>query len=108
MKLTPTQRGALLAEYESGADPLSVLAERWGVSMTTLNNYRRSAGLSGRAVVNRDLVPVELVDASVKILPVYPVRLVSRPGEAEREARFERWRQNDIDETEFGGDDGRS
>lgn|GEM_PF-6041929 len=81
MKLTPTQRDAMLAEYESGEISLDVLAERWGVSLSTINTYRRRAGLSGRAVVNRNLIPVEPVNVSVHVLPVYPVRLVSRPGE---------------------------
>lgn len=80
-RLSPEERDALLLEYEAREEPLDTLARRYGVSRETINRYRREAGLSGRASLKLEVQPV---DMSVHLLPVYPVRLVSRPGKKGR------------------------
>lgn len=80
MRLTPEARAQMLAEYQTGTDTVRVIAERYGVSPVTVAVQRRRAGVPGRGPSRRSqLVPVEVVAEMAQLLPVYPVRLVSRP-----------------------------
>lgn len=77
MKLTPEARAEMLVEYQRGARPAD-LSARYGVSLALVHYYRRNAGITTHRARGGG-VPV-LVEMS-PLLPVYDVRLVSRPGE---------------------------
>jgi len=85
----------MLAEYVAGT-PLREIIQRFGVAGSTLTYHRRRAGLKLRRGPRPPLTPeqrearaeraclrrpVELPFEQSPLLPVYPVRLVSRPGE---------------------------
>jgi transposase-like protein len=79
MKLTPTQRDAILAEYDEGLLSVLALARKHNVSPVTVQNLRRRAGMPSRLKRGGSL-SVQVVAEMSPLLPVFPVRLVSRPG----------------------------
>lgn len=92
-KLTAKTRGEMLAEYAAGT-PVRAILKQFGVVLSTLMYHldraavprrQRRPRLTEEQRAARDARagkrrPVELPFEQSPLLPVYPVRLVSRPG----------------------------
>lgn len=72
MKLSPEARDAMLERYRAGERPKPLAAE-YGITTRQFQEVRRRAGV-------QPCRPLPATEPAY-FLPVYPVRLVSRPGE---------------------------